>query len=80
MEASADLAKPVLGSLVPLQIEFVGNETIDVPGGRFETQRYRLAGMNDLWVYGDERIVVRSDLPARGLRYVLIRLESGMTQ
>lgn len=74
VEASADLAKPVLGSLVPLQIEFIGKETIDVPAGRFETQRYRLAGMNELWVHGEERIVIRSDLPARGLRYVLISL------
>lgn len=79
VEASSDLTKPVLGSLVPLQIEFIGKETIEVPAGRFETQRYRLAGMNDLWVYGEERIVIRSDLPARGLRYVLTRLESGMS-
>lgn len=74
VEASSDLTKPVLGSLVPLEIEFVGEETIEVPAGRFETRRYRLAGMNDLWVYGNERIVVRSDLPARGLRYVLTKL------
>jgi len=80
VEASADLTKPVLGSLVPLQIEFVGEETIEVPAGRFETRRYRLAGMNDLWVHGEERIVIRSDLPARGLRYVLTRLGSGMTR
>ena len=74
VEASSDLTKPVLGTLVPLQVEFVGEETIDVPAGRFVTQRYRLAGMNDLWVHGEERIVIRSDLPSRGLRYVLTRL------
>ena len=74
VEASSDLTKPVLGTVVPLQVEFVGEETIDVPAGRFVTQRYRLAGMNDLWVHGEERIVIRSDLPSRGLRYVLTRL------
>ncbi len=74
VEASADLTKPVLGALLPLQIEFVGDETIEVPAGRYATKRYRLAGMNDLWVHGEERIVIRSDLPARGLRYVLTRL------
>lgn len=76
VEASADLNKPVLGTLLPLQIEYIGEENIEVPAGRFSTRRYRLAGMNDLWVHGDERIVVRSDLPARGLRYVLTRLDS----
>lgn len=74
VEASADLTKPVLGTMLPLTVEFVGEETIEVPAGRFATKRYRLAGMNDLWVYGEERIVIRSDLPARGLRYVLTSL------
>lgn len=76
LEASADLAKPVLGSLVDLSIEYVGEETIEVPAGRFTTQRFRLAGMNDLWVYGPDRIVIRSDLPARGFRYVLTTLRA----
>jgi len=75
IEASADVSKPVLGTIVPLSVEYVGDETIDVPAGRFETRRYKLAGMNDLWVHGEDRIVIRSDLPARGLRYVLTKLE-----
>lgn len=75
IEASADLSKPVLGTVVPLSVEYVGDETIEVPAGRFETRRYKLAGMNDLWVHGEDRIVIRSDLPARGLRYVLTKLE-----
>lgn len=76
IEASADVSKPVLGTVVSLSVEYVGDETIEVPAGRFETRRYKLAGMNDLWVHGPDRIVIRSDLPARGLRYVLTRLES----
>lgn len=76
VEAGADPAKPVLGTLVSLDIEFLGEETIEVPAGRFETRRYRLAGMNDLWVHGPERIVVKSELPARGLRYVLTSLQT----
>jgi len=76
VEASADTTKPVLGALVPLEIEYMGEETIEVPAGRFTTQRYRLAGMNDLWVYGADRIVIRSELPARGLRYVLTSLSA----
>lgn len=76
VEAGADPAKPVLGTLVSLDIEYIGDETIDVPAGRFETRRYRLAGMNDLWVYGPDRIVIKSELPARGLRYVLTALQT----
>lgn len=76
VEAGADLQKPVLGTLVPLTIEYLGEETVDVPAGRFATRRYRLAGMNDLWVHGPDRIVIKSELPARGLRYVLTSLQS----
>jgi len=75
VEAGADLAKPVLGTLVSLEVEYLGEETIEVPAGRFVAGRYRLAGMNDLWVHGPDRLVIRSDLPARGLRYVLTTLQ-----
>ena len=76
VEASADRTKPVLGNLVTLDIEYLGEETIEVPAGKFATQRYRIAGMNDLWIHGTDRIVIRSDLPARGTRYVLTSLQS----
>lgn len=76
IEAGADPAKPVLGTLLPLSAEFVGEETIEVPAGRFETRRYRLAGVNDLWIYGPDRLVIKSELPARGLRYVLTSLRT----
>lgn len=76
VEASADRTKPVLGTLLPLEMEYVGEETVEVPAGRFSAARYRLAGMNDLWVYGPDRIVIKSELPARGLRYVLTSLQT----
>ncbi|MBU6379002.1 MAG: hypothetical protein KJS95_10780 [Gammaproteobacteria bacterium] len=76
VEASADREQPVLGKLLLLPVEYVGEETIDVPAGRFVTTRYRLAGMNDLWVHGQDRIVIKSELPARGLRYVLTSLQA----
>lgn len=75
-EASPDRSKPVLGTLVMLDIEYLGEETIEVPAGKFLTQHYRLAGVNDLWVHGPDRIVIRSDLPARGTRYVLTSLQT----
>jgi hypothetical protein len=76
VEAGADRAKPVLGTVLPLEMEYVGEETVEVPAGRFTVTRYRLAGMNDLWVYGPDRIVIKSELPARGLRYVLTSLQT----
>lgn len=76
VEASADREQPVLGKVLPLPVEYVGEETIDVPAGRFVTTRYRLAGVNDLWVHGPDRIVIKSELPARGLRYVLTSLQA----
>lgn len=74
VDAGADPSKPVLGTAVNLEIEYLGVETVDVPAGRFEARRYRLAGMNDLWVATEDRLVVKSELPARKLRYVLTSL------
>lgn len=75
LEASADLTKPVLGTLRPLSVERIGLETVEVPAGRFEAERWRLAGVNDLWVVGPDRLVVKSVIAARDLQYVLTDLE-----
>jgi hypothetical protein len=71
MEASTDLTLPVLGTMLPLQVERVGVETVEVPAGRFEAMHWKVAGMNDLYVVGPDRLVVKSVIPARGLQYVL---------
>ena len=75
LEASTDLAKPVLGTLVPLIVERLGVESVEVPAGRFQATRWRVAGVNDLWTVGPDRLVVQSLIPARGLRYVLVSRE-----
>jgi hypothetical protein len=72
MEASTDLAKPVLGTLTPLRIEFLGTETLDTPLGKVATLHVRLAGVNDLWITPRDRLVVRSVIPARDLQYTLV--------
>ncbi|MBU3672370.1 MAG: hypothetical protein FGM43_07440 [Sinobacteraceae bacterium] len=74
VDAGADLTKPVLGTLLPLSVEYLGDERVTVPAGTFDAQRFRLAGLNDLWVYGPDRLVVKSELPRRGIRYVLVAL------
>ena len=75
LEASTDLTKPVLGTLRPLSVERIGTETVEVPAGRFEAERWRLAGVNDLWVVGPDRLVVKSVIAARDLQYVLTSLD-----
>ena len=74
VDAGADITKPVLGTLLPLSVEYLGDERVTVPAGTFDAQRFRLAGLNDLWVYGPDRLVVKSELPRRGIRYVLVAL------
>lgn len=71
IDASADASQPVSGRFVPLKIELIGEETLEVPAGRFVTQHYRLAGLNDIWVTEPHRIVIKSEIPVRNLRYVL---------
>jgi hypothetical protein len=75
MEASTDLTLPVLGTVLPLQVERLGVETVEVPAGRFEATHWRLSGMNDLYVVGPDRLVVKSVIPARGLQYLLTQSE-----
>lgn len=75
LEAGTDVSKPVLGTLRPLAVERLGVETVEVPAGRFEAERWRLSGVNDLWVVGPDRLVVKSVIAARDLQYVLTRFE-----
>jgi hypothetical protein len=76
LEAGTDVTKPVLGTLRPLAVERLGVETVEVPAGRFEAERWRLSGVNDLWVVGPDRLVVKSVIAARDLQYVLTRFET----
>jgi hypothetical protein len=76
VEAGTDLTRPVLGTLVPLTVERIGEETVEVPAGRFNAVRWRLSGVNDLWLVGEDRLVVKSVIAARDLQYVLTRWES----
>ena len=72
VEAGTDPAKPVLGTPLPLKLERIGDEIVEVPAGRFAATRWRVAGVNDLWVVGPDRLVVKSVIPARDLQYLLV--------
>lgn len=76
VEASPDLEKPVLGSLVKMPYEVVGEETIRTPAGEFATTHYRLLGATDLWVYGEDRVLVRMEQPRFDRLYELVELET----
>jgi hypothetical protein len=75
MEASADLAKPLLGSFVEMPFEVLGEEVVVTPAGEFATTHYRIAGMSDVWLAGQDRLVVRMVNQRRGLEYVLVEYE-----
>lgn len=59
MEATADLQKPMLGQLTKLPCEPLGEELITVPAGTFDTLRYRLAGVSDVWITRQDRLMVK---------------------
>jgi len=75
VEASADLDKPMLGQLVSMPYEVLGVETVTVPAGRFEAQHYRLMGATDVWVAGEDRLLLRMVMERRDREYLLTRLE-----
>jgi hypothetical protein len=77
LEAGTDVSKPVLGTLRSIDVERLGIETVEVPAGRFEAELWRLAGVNDLWVVGPDRLVVKSVIAVRDLQYVLTQFEAG---
>lgn len=77
MEASADLSKPLVGSLVAMPYERLGVETLETPAGRFETERYRLGPFSDVWLHGEDRLLVKMVNERRDLEYVLVEYETG---
>ena len=75
LEASADIAKPIMGALVAMPCEIVGPENIETPAGSFDTMHYRLAGSSDLWVTGEDRILVRMIQERFDREYLLVELD-----
>lgn len=75
VEASPDLQKPILGQQVEMPWEFIGEEVIETPAGRFPTERYRLMGASDLWITGEDRLLVRMVQERFDREYLLVELE-----
>jgi hypothetical protein len=74
LDPSGDSARPLLGKLGDLAIERVGEESVDVPAGRFDAVRYRLAGLSDYWIFGPDALVARAQVRSR--EYLLVELRT----
>jgi len=77
LDAAADARRPVTGRLTPMPVERLGAKRITVPAGTFDTVHYRIAGRSDVWIHGEDRMLIRMRMAGAGLEYVLRRLETG---
>lgn len=75
LEASADINKPMLGQLTPMDWQFIGNENLETPAGRFDAQHYRVLGSTDLWIHGEDRLLLRMVMERFDREYLLTELE-----
>ena len=64
----------VRGSLGPATFQYLGEETITVPAGTFETERYLLTNI-EMWITGEDRILVKQSIVDEDKEYVLTHLE-----
>lgn len=71
---SPDGGSLVRGRLHPATFRYLGKETITVPAGTFETERYLLMNI-EMWISGEDRILVKQALTDEDKEYVLTRLE-----
>ncbi len=79
MEASADVSKPPLGTLRDLPFTRLGEETVTVPAGTFETLHYDLMG-SKIWITKQDRLMVRMVNERFDLEYVLTDFASGSNE
>lgn len=65
----------VRGRLHPATFRYLGKETVTVPAGTFETERYLLLNI-EMWISGEDRILVKQALTDEDKEYVLTHLET----
>jgi hypothetical protein len=74
-DASADLTTPAGARVQPQSWRFVGRESLAVPAGRFDCERYT-SGDATVWVTGPDRVLVRFEWTSLDREYVLTTFES----
>ncbi len=57
--------------LVEEPLEYVGDETITVPAGSFDTRHLKIGKNGDTWITGADRVVVQHQHRVRNLRFQL---------
>lgn len=75
IQFATDAAAPLLGSILRAPVRWIGQETITVPAGHFDTTRMRLADTFDVWFFGPDRTLARMVHEERGREYVLIEYD-----
>ncbi len=74
---STDPSKPAIGKVEPMALEFIADETIEVPAGTFEAAHFRIGGNGDVWTTGSDSILVKFSWEVFGLEYVLDSYSTG---
>lgn len=64
----------VKGRLHPATFSYLGRETITVPAGTFETERYLISNI-EMWISGEDRILIKQAIINEDKEYVLTNLE-----
>ena len=75
LNPAPDSQTPVAGRLHAADFQYLGTETVTVPAGTFETERYRMNTI-ELWVATEDRILVKQTIVDEDKEYVLTRLET----
>jgi hypothetical protein len=68
---------PVLGNLETGTMTYEGEEEITVPAGTFTTDHFNLNGVIDVWMTGEDKLLVRYAMGVADLEYVLTDLSKG---
>ena len=71
-----DTIGSISGRVHPADLELVGTETIDVPAGRFETEKFLMAGTLEIWIEPKRLLMVRMRVAAADRLYELTKLET----
>lgn len=75
IDGDPDLTKPMLGTARATKFEYLGENDVVVPAGRFRARHYRIDGRAEVWIATEDRILIRSVWPQYGSEYVLEQLD-----
>ena len=78
MVTTADTGVKGIGMFQDNVVDFKGTETVDTPAGTFEADHFTFyGGRYDIWLWGEDKILMRYIVPSNRREYRLIKLETG---